>query len=170
MDRKAKKREWTRAKRAAEKRGERFTSRKVDLRTPEEHAADTRKRKREWMSAKRKALPAKPVKRVAGKELEAEMLAGLLRGKAAKVLVHTHGRGNSRVAVYKPEYEALHKRQNGCCAICGRKPEKRSLVVDHEHGTGVVRGLICYHCNTGLGMFGDDPSRILSALNYLLTH
>lgn len=44
---------------------------------------------------------------------------------------------------------SLLYKQQGCCAIC-RKPEsafKRRLNVDHNHKTGLVRGLLCYRCN-----------------------
>jgi hypothetical protein len=47
------------------------------------------------------------------------------------------------------EREKLSKAQNGCCAIC-KKPEssfKFRLSVDHNHKTGLVRGLLCYRCN-----------------------
>ena len=44
-------------------------------------------------------------------------------------------------------YNALLLSQGGVCAICKTKPHKRSLNVDHDHLTGVVRGLLCYKCN-----------------------
>lgn len=50
------------------------------------------------------------------------------------------------------------------CVICG-KQEK--LVVDHDHKTGKVRGMLCNHCNRGLGHFRDDPMLLEFAAQYL---
>ena len=56
--------------------------------------------------------------------------------------------------------------QNYECAICGKKD--RSLVVDHNHTTGKVRGLLCSHCNTGIGMLQDSVEIIRRAEGYLI--
>lgn len=50
-------------------------------------------------------------------------------------------------------YEAILHQQGGGCAICGGPPTAsfRCFDVDHDHVTGVVRGLLCRRCNTGLG-------------------
>ncbi|WP_443060093.1 endonuclease domain-containing protein [Streptomyces sp. NBC_00444] len=58
----------------------------------------------------------------------------------------------------------------GFCEICGRTGEEvhrngRRLAVDHSDAG--VRGLLCHSCNTALGHFGDDPVRILRAIEYL---
>lgn len=50
------------------------------------------------------------------------------------------------------------------CAICGADDY---LHVDHDHNTGVVRGVLCRNCNWGLGNFKDDPVRLLNAIKYL---
>lgn len=50
------------------------------------------------------------------------------------------------------------------CAICN---EQTDLCIDHDHETGVVRGLLCARCNAGLGMFLDDPQRLTGAIEYL---
>lgn len=58
--------------------------------------------------------------------------------------------------------------QHDVCAICGTADwGKKGPCVDHCHETGVVRGILCGRCNTGLGQFGDDPKRLLSAVSYL---
>jgi hypothetical protein len=58
-------------------------------------------------------------------------------------------------------------RQEGCCAICGKA---RRLVVDHEHTSGRVRGLLCSRCNVGVGQFLDDVELLKSAIRYLEDH
>jgi hypothetical protein len=64
-----------------------------------------------------------------------------------------------------PEMEAAFlTKQKGGCAVCGNPPP---LVVDHCHKTKVVRGLLCYRCNLGLGMFGDNIEGLLKAIRYL---
>ena len=67
------------------------------------------------------------------------------------------------------DYDKLFAKQNGFCAICGSDKGWRNyrLAVDHNHETGEVRGLLCDNCNTGLGMFKDNPSLLAKAINYL---
>jgi hypothetical protein len=66
------------------------------------------------------------------------------------------------------EYEMYHTVQGGCCAIC-----RRGIVlgendhIDHCHGTGKVRGILCNACNSGLGFFRDNPKHLLRAIAYL---
>lgn len=45
--------------------------------------------------------------------------------------------------------------------------QARPLVVDHDHTTGAVRGLLCSACNTGIGHLKDDPAVVAAALHYL---
>lgn len=66
------------------------------------------------------------------------------------------------------EYDALLKAQGGVCAICGKPPKTRRLGVDHDHKTGVVRGLLCYFCNHRLlGGVKDDVEKLRAAVKYL---
>lgn len=53
----------------------------------------------------------------------------------------------------------------GICPICLR--DKR-LVVDHDHSTGLFRGLICYNCNTLLGHV-ENKEKFQRVLSYLGT-
>jgi len=74
----------------------------------------------------------------------------------------------------KEQYLKLHDAQEGRCAICHRTPEEAqnteshpNLVVDHDHETGAIRGLLCVHCNQMLGHADDNQTRLLNAANYL---
>lgn len=59
------------------------------------------------------------------------------------------------------------KEQNGLCTIgCGRIAD----AIDHNHSTGVVRGLICHQCNSALGLLMEDPLVIQSLLRYAAQH
>jgi recombination endonuclease VII len=51
--------------------------------------------------------------------------------------------------------------------ICRRPPRRRALCVDHCPVTKQVRRLLYDNCNTGLGLFGDDPVRLQAAAAYL---
>lgn len=67
------------------------------------------------------------------------------------------------------DYDSMFAKQKGVCAICSEADnEKREyLCVDHDHATGVVRGLLCHNCNIGLGKFKDDPELLNKAIWYL---
>lgn len=41
-------------------------------------------------------------------------------------------------------WDLLWHHQEGTCAACIDPPK----VIDHDHSTGLVRGLLCYSCNT----------------------
>ena len=60
--------------------------------------------------------------------------------------------------------------QNGKCSICRRPPKPGvNLHVDHDHRTGVVRGLLCMPCNHDLlGRRDKDPMLFFRAYEYLL--
>ena len=67
------------------------------------------------------------------------------------------------------EYHSILDLQNNVCAICGisQDSSSRKFHVDHDHVTGSIRGILCHHCNTGLGAFRDRPESLLSAISYL---
>ncbi len=67
-------------------------------------------------------------------------------------------------------YNQMLKDQNYRCKLCGTdKPlgNRNSFVVDHSHQNGKVRGLLCNHCNTGIGKLGDDPELLQKAADYI---
>lgn len=71
------------------------------------------------------------------------------------------------------DYDALLAAQGGRCAICRSTDPKSNrgtcFVVDHDHDTGAVRGLLCMICNTGIGGLQDDPRIVAAALQYLVS-
>ena len=69
--------------------------------------------------------------------------------------------------ITQADYQALLARQGGGCGICGRKPGKISLHVDHDHETGEIRGLLCVGCNNALGQLHDDPVLLCRAADYV---
>lgn len=68
------------------------------------------------------------------------------------------------------EFARIAAGQGGTCAIC-RRPERTkrltAMVVDHDHVSGHVRGLLCSQCNRAIGLLGDDPQRIVNAARYV---
>jgi hypothetical protein len=68
------------------------------------------------------------------------------------------------------DYEALLRKQDGCCAICGAEKADsrgRRLFVDHCHNTGRVRGLLCFKCNFVIGLCCDSTALLEKAKLYL---
>lgn len=75
-----------------------------------------------------------------------------------------------RFGISLEEYEALERKQGGRCAVCGGvylRKGHRFAAVDHCHTTGIVRGLLCYRCNLGIGQLQDDPVILRAAISYL---
>lgn len=92
-----------------------------------------------------------------------------------KYLRHTYG-------LSEAQYTEMFVRQGCSCAICGaplrsqldetREFTRRVKVsnvayVDHDHETGVVRGLLCFNCNIILGKAKDSEQVLLRAARYL---
>jgi hypothetical protein len=66
------------------------------------------------------------------------------------------------------DWDALMAAQDGVCGVCGSAEHRgKGWHVDHDHGSGEIRGILCHFCNLALGHFGDDPERCKSAIAYL---
>jgi hypothetical protein len=75
-----------------------------------------------------------------------------------------------RYGMTPDEHAALFAAQGGQCAICGTtKQGKKGFHTDHNHATGVVRGLLCGGCNIALGYL-ERPGFLDAALKYLESH
>jgi hypothetical protein len=65
-------------------------------------------------------------------------------------------------------YGQLYQAQGGVCAICRRATgQTKRLAVDHDHETGLVRGLLCGPCNKLVGYFRNSPEAFRRAAEYL---
>lgn len=62
-------------------------------------------------------------------------------------------------------FENLRTAQSNECAICHKKEK---LVIDHDHKTGKVRGLLCRNCNLAIGYLEDDPILSICVSKYLM--
>ena len=87
-----------------------------------------------------------------------------LQGKC-KMCFRIYQRARS-YGLSEKHFRLLLVSQNYECAICGKLD--RNLVVDHNHTTGKVRGLLCSPCNTGIGLLQDSVEVLRRAEGYLI--
>jgi recombination endonuclease VII len=121
-----------------------------------------RQRQKKWLEDK----PAQRAKYAA---------AQLARKKADPEKYRIYFRNRHIISTYGitlAQYDEMAVKQGGVCAICGRAPNgtnhvERSLVIDHCHDTGKIRGLLCNNCNSGMGMIGDSVEHLEAAIAYL---
>jgi len=75
----------------------------------------------------------------------------------------------NRLKKYKLTQEQLDQMfldQKGLCPIC-QKPLLKKYHIDHDHAHNVVRGLLCFNCNAGLGQFKENSDILLRASEYI---
>jgi len=69
------------------------------------------------------------------------------------------------------EYVALYR--DAVCEICGATESmvvgniSARLVIDHDHKTGRIRGILCHSCNLMIGWGDDNPALLREGANYL---
>ncbi len=71
-------------------------------------------------------------------------------------------------------FDAMWIGQGECCAIPGCDSTCPPLsngrdrrYVDHDHATGMVRGIVCHDCNMALGHVFDSVERLAGMITYL---
>lgn len=79
-----------------------------------------------------------------------------------------------RYGISVDEYQTIIANQNSICPICEVEiPDtlaykgKRPVVVDHNHETGEVRGILCSGCNLVLGHAKENTTILYKAIVYL---
>ncbi|WP_405748329.1 endonuclease VII domain-containing protein [Streptomyces canus] len=77
----------------------------------------------------------------------------------------------SQYGISEADFLNLLEVQGGKCALCpvvfSTEGPRRNLCVDHDHDTGLVRGLLCARCNTSIGQLGDNAEGLRRALAYV---
>jgi hypothetical protein len=74
------------------------------------------------------------------------------------------------IEITPEEYDERLAKQGGVCAICLKPPKKLRLAVDHDHVSGLVRGLLCHRCNRYLIAKHRTPHLLLAGAKYLAEH
>jgi hypothetical protein len=82
---------------------------------------------------------------------------------------NTKNRLKHQYGLTPEQYQEKADEQQNKCFICGVEAgyNGKPLYVDHCHSSGKIRKLLCQHCNSGLGMFKDNPKLLLKAAEYL---
>ena len=96
------------------------------------------------------------------------------RQRAARPNYHRASNLKQRYGISLDEYHSIIANQNFACPICqveisetlGYKG-KRLVVVDHNHDTGEVRGILCWSCNLMLGHARESTDILYKAIVYL---
>lgn len=78
----------------------------------------------------------------------------------------------------RPEdFDTMWAAQDGVCPVCdvafdlaAPPRSKGSPVIDHDHDTGVVRGLLCHGCNVQVGFIEKNTTRAIRGVEYVLKH
>lgn len=70
----------------------------------------------------------------------------------------------TRYGLTRTEFDRMVEDQGGLCVICATRV---AIAVDHDHETGVVRGILCKGCNVAIGVIGDDKATMARAMAYL---
>lgn len=78
----------------------------------------------------------------------------------------------SRYGITQIEYKELSAKQNHKCALCEISQEELDylLVIDHDHLTRKIRGLLCRRCNLWIGFFDVDKNILKKAIEYLFNN
>ena len=130
---------------------------------PERHKENSRK----WAQKNRERTRVNQRKRYAANK---EKISNIVRKSRLKLDFN----------ISLEQYECMLSEQKGVCAICKQPcPSGNKLSIDHDHRCcntkskscgKCIRGLLCVHCNRGLGCLRDSPELLLEAFQYIKRH
>ena len=114
--------------------------------------------------------------RVCGAGFRPEAPSHLYCSERCKVDGYDHAYLMRTYGIPLRSYQETFETQGGSCKLCGtsgfkmRDWHRKTLVVDHCHSTGKVRGLLCHNCNRALGLLQDNTDVLARAIVYLEAH
>lgn len=73
----------------------------------------------------------------------------------------------TRLGITIEDKENLLIKQNYLCLGCNMKLDINKSKVDHDHKTGIIRGILCTNCNIVLGHAHDNTKVLENLINYL---
>jgi len=88
----------------------------------------------------------------------------------AKNLCYTHYNLKTQNILIDDNAKNIIKSHDKTCDICKTDTPgfgRKNFCIDHDHNTGIVRGILCQQCNIGLGNFQDNPEILQAAIKYL---
>lgn len=140
----------------------------------EAHRDLTKKRAREWYTAHKAEVLAsrKRNREERASEIKAQKKEYYKKNRERIRARHRASDLKRFYGISSEEYGILLMKQQYRCAIAGcevvhNDSNGHRLVVDHDHATGAVRGLLCRNHNTGIGLIGDSHSAALAIVSYL---
>jgi len=87
---------------------------------------------------------------------------GTAQAKRNRLLMHRYG-------ITDEQYQQILAYQGGGCAVCGKpEPANKKHCIDHDHKTGLVRGVLCLRCN--LYVLGKLTLEQITAAHEYLTN
>ncbi len=141
-----------------------------DGKTPHCRECDSKKRKTEYYNnLEKKREAARLYKR---KQWEKDPEA--MKAARRKYLVENphkskewgrRGHLKHKYGVTPEWYDQRFDIQGGACLVCNRKDIE--LVIDHNHETNEVRGLLCNPCNMLVGFVEKDVTMIKRLVNHI---
>jgi hypothetical protein len=122
--------------------------------------------KRYYATDKGKALWKR--ERIKHAERRRKYIAGWRERNPHVIAKHALNRRLKQRKMTQEQYDALVKKQNNLCAVCGQpEREGEQLAIDHCHKTDKNRGLLCERHNMMMGLAGDSPEILRKAAAYL---
>lgn len=141
--------------------------------TPEEKLARAEKRRQRRLANYDNVRAQEIASRQ--RNIEKHREASRKRMKIARKSNPNHYKSIARRSAIKIKYgltpeqiDELFRAQGSRCAICGvADNNSKRWHTDHCHSTGVVRGVLCQHCNLMIGHAKDNQTTLRNAAEYL---